>query len=137
MVVIDGKGMVLGRLASKVAKMLLNGESVEIINSEAIIISGDKQYILNKYLERRRLKNKANPEKSPKWPRVPNLLVRRIIRGMLPRKKARGREAYKRLRVYIGNPQQKEGIVIEEAKPKNITKYITVGELCRLMGWTG
>lgn len=137
MLIIDGKGLILGRVASIVAKELLNGEEVHVINSEELIIQGNKKYIVEKYKARRRLKNKQNPEKSPKWPRVPNLLVRRIIRGMIPRKKAKGRSAFKKLKVYIGNPKNLEAKVIEEAKPKHLSKYISIKELCKELGWRG
>jgi ribosomal protein uL13 len=40
-VVIDGKGHLLGRLASIVAKQLLNGQKVVIVRCEALNISGD------------------------------------------------------------------------------------------------
>ncbi len=137
MIVIDGEGSILGRVASKVAKKLLEGEEVHLINAEKMIVSGNGKTIISKYLVRRSLKNKADPEKSPKWPRVPDMLVRRIIRGMLPYKKAKGREAYKRLKVYIGNPGYDKTTKIEEAKPGEIKKYITISELCKMIGWRG
>jgi len=40
-VVIDGKGHLLGRLASTVAKQLLNGQKIVIVRCEAINISGE------------------------------------------------------------------------------------------------
>ncbi|TKX23556.1 putative 60S ribosomal protein L16 [Elsinoe australis] len=40
-VVIDGKGHLLGRLASTVAKQLLNGQKVVVVRCEAINISGE------------------------------------------------------------------------------------------------
>ncbi len=137
MIVVDGNGAVLGRLASKVAKKLLEGEEVHVINAEKLVISGNGKTIIERYLERRRLKNKADPEKSPKWPRVPNLLVRRIIRGMLPYKKAKGREAYRRLKVYIGNPGFDKAEKFEESIKKGFKKSITVEELCKMIGWRG
>lgn len=135
MIVIDGDGAVLGRMAAKVAKHLINNEEVHVINAEKIIISGNKNQIVERYRVRRRLKSKQNPEKSPKWPKVPNLLVRRVIRGMLPRKKAKGRNAFKKLRVYIGNPKNFDKA--EKMETKELAKKITVGELCKELGWRG
>ena len=43
--IIDGEGLVLGRLASTVSKRLLNGEEITIVNAEKIIISGNKDYL--------------------------------------------------------------------------------------------
>ncbi len=138
MLIIDADGAVVGRLSSKVAKALLNGEEVAVINAEKAIFTGDKQVILQKYTVRRNLKSKQNPEKSPKWPKVPNLLLRRIIRGMIPRKKGTGREAFKRLRVYVGNPLEKEGVKLEGTLPSsNVRKRMSLAELCKQFGWRG
>jgi len=133
MIVFDGEGAVLGRLASKIAKHLLKGEEVHLINAEKIVISGNKNQIVERYRVRRNLKSKQNPEKSPKWPKRPDLLVRRIIRGMLPRKKATGRNAFKKLRVYMGNP--KNFTKAEKVETKELIKKISVGELCKELGW--
>ncbi|NPA22106.1 MAG: 50S ribosomal protein L13 [Candidatus Micrarchaeota archaeon] len=135
MLVVDGKGQVFGRMASKIAKALLGGEEVLLINAEKIILVGPKEYILEKFKTRRSWKNKANPEHSPHWPRRPDLLVKRMIRGMLPRKKATGRLALKRLKVIIGNPDNLEGVQFEEAKPKRLKSYMTIEELVSNLGW--
>src|SRR3989338_6244877 len=105
MVVIDGTGLILGRAASQMAKKLLQGEEVHLINAEKLVLTGNPQSIIENYRVRRRLQNKGTPEHSPVWPKVPSLLVRRIIRGMLPWKSPRGKQAFKRLRVYISNPK--------------------------------
>lgn len=135
MLVFDGDGAVVGRLAAKVAKHLIKGEEVHVINAEKMMVSGNKSKIVERYRVRRRLKSKQNPEKSPKWPKTPNGLVRRIIRGMLPIKKTSGRNAFKRLRVYTGNPKNFEKA--EKVETKELVKKITVGELCRELGWKG
>ncbi len=131
--IIDGNGLVFGRMASVVAKQLLKGEHIYIINAENIIISGDKAKIVEKYNKRRSLKNKADPEKSPHYPRVPHMLVKRMIRAMLPWKKARGKAAYKRLKIYNKDEAMKPNFEIPEAK-KDVFG-ITVGELCKELGY--
>lgn len=137
MIIIYGENMVFGRLASQVSKKLLAGEEVHIINSEKIIFTGNPDYLKNRYLQKRRLQNKACPEHSPKWPRVPNMFVKRLLRGMLPWKKARGKAAFERLFVYAGNPKKlKSNIHIENARfDVGQLKYITVKELCRGLGY--
>ena len=40
-IVIDGKGHLLGRLASTVAKQLLNGQHIVVVRCEALNISGE------------------------------------------------------------------------------------------------
>ncbi len=110
-----------------------------MVNSEKAIISGSKKVILEKYKTRVNLKEKANPEHSPYWSRRPDFLVKRIIRGMLPYRKPSGKAAYRRLRVYIGMPQElsKSKLVeIESKDPRTMyVNYITIEELSRLLGY--
>lgn len=100
----DATGVVLGRLASVVAKKLLEGHTVEIVNAEKAVISGNKRLIIEEYLRKTKIKTKTNPRRGPFYPKRADRIVKRTIRGMLPWKKTRGREAYKRLLVYIGVP---------------------------------
>ncbi len=136
----DAKGKILGRLASHAAKSLLQGNEVSIINAESAIISGSRKDILKKYRTRVNLKEKANPEHSPYWSRRPDLLVKRVVRGMLPYRKPSGKAAYKRLRVYIGMPNElsSQKLIETEAKdPKSMyVGSITVKELSRLLGYS-
>ena len=133
--IIDGTDMILGRLASGIAKRLIKGEEVHLINCEKIIISGKQPIIMGEYLQRRRLQQKATPEFSPKWPKSPNLLVRRIIRGMLPFKKAKGKAAFKRLRVYIGAPELKGDVVkIDSARNNGLRYFMPIGKICKQLG---
>ncbi len=138
-VVYDASGKVLGRLASVVAKSLLSGSPTVVINSEKAIITGDKAVTLAKYKTRVNLKEKANPEHSPYWPRRSDLLVKRIIRGMLPYRMPRGKEAYRRLRVYIGVPDEfskAKPMEMEAKNPKSIyVGYMTVAELSKRLGY--
>jgi large subunit ribosomal protein L13 len=136
MMIIDANNAIVGRLASRVAKNLLKGEEVHVVNAEKAVISGNPKYYDEKIGVRRRLQNKQDPEKSPKWPRVPHLMLRRMIRGMLPRKKATGRTAIKRLKVHIGNPLQKDATKLDGTAPSNnIKKYTTLGRICNNLGW--
>jgi len=137
--IINGEGARLGRLAAVAAKSALNGEEVIILNAEKIIITGNPKQIVQKYMARRSVKNKADPEKSPKWPRRPDMLVRRIVRGMLPYDKKTGRLAYKRIKVFMGIPSEfnsKLGEAIKMEMPTNRV-HITINELSRELGWYG
>ncbi len=132
--IVDGTNMVLGRLASNIAKKLMQGEEVHLINADRIVISGTRKTVVEKYMQRRRLQNKATPEHSPKWPSLSHLLVRRMIRGMLPFKKAKGRTAFRKLKVYSGNPNLKgELSQFEDAKNAGFRRDVSVAELCRLL----
>ncbi len=139
-VVIDADGLVAGRLASVVAKRLLRGENVVVINAEKAIITGKPQRIVKEYMKKvSEWRTHYNPEKlGPKIPRRPDRVLKRMVRGMLPHKKPRGRLAYKRLKVYIGIPEDidaSKAIKVREAMRKNETiPFITLGELYRMLG---
>lgn len=134
--VIDGEGLILGRLASIVAKRLLEGETIDIVNAEKIVVSGDRQMTIEK---RKEFLNTGGHGRGPIHYRQPHRIVRRTVRGMLPHRKSRGREAYRRLKVYIGLPKefdaaQKE--TIPEVHSVNLSsRYVTIGEIAESIGW--
>lgn len=133
--VINAENAIAGRLATRIAKMALEGESVVIVNAEKAIITGNPKSILKDYLERI---HRGNPFKGPYTPKRPDRMLRRIIRGMMPYKKNHGAKAFKRVKVFIGVPKEYEGraVELEEAsmKKRNILKYVTIGELSRQVG---
>jgi large subunit ribosomal protein L13 len=138
--IIDASGILMGRMASYVAEELLKGEEVTIINAEECIISGDRQMVFGKYLERRQRSSIVNPARhGPFFPRGPTGIIKRAIRGMLPHKKAKGRDALKRLRIYIGVPAELEGkptveTSIKDVNTLKIPKYIKLKELSNMLG---
>ncbi len=137
--IIDGEGRILGRISTHAAKMLLNGDSVMIINAEKIVISGHLKDIVAKYKQRVEFKDKANPEHSPYVSRRPDLFVKRVVRGMLPYRRPKGKDAYKRLRVYMGVP---EGITATDAtdikKAEEVYDDImTIKTLAEKLGYKG
>lgn len=131
--IINAENTILGRLASIIAKRLLNGETIIVINADKGLISGDKDFIASKYLQRWRIKTKSNPLKGPFYPRKTDQILKRTIRGMLPYHKSRGKEAYHRLFVFKDFPQNLRGLDVEEIpqtqriNPK--ASYITLEEL--------
>jgi large subunit ribosomal protein L13 len=136
-IIIDGKGLILGRMASIVAKRLLQGESVIILNAEKAAISGKRLQIVK---EAKTFLEVGHPRKGPLHPRRPDRVVRRTVRGMLPYRKPKGKQAYKRLKVYLGAPKEfedKEIQTILEARAEKLkSPYITVGELAKEIGWS-
>ncbi|VVB68400.1 50S ribosomal protein L13 [Candidatus Norongarragalina meridionalis] len=106
-IVIDGNGLVVGRLCAVCAKRLLAGYSVVVVNAEKTVFSGDLSVIAKDYRARRGIQNKSNPAHSVKWPRRPDLLFRKILSGMLPR--SRRITALRRFRAYLGVPKEFEG----------------------------
>ena len=137
--VIDCDAKILGRLASHVAKLLLKGNKVVLVNAERSAISGHASGIVAEYKRRVELQDKANPEHSPYWSRRPDFLVKRIVRGMLPYKKAKGKEAYGRLRVYVGIPAEFSKAKFEKVQVKErqeaYESSITVKELSEGLGY--
>lgn len=127
-IVYDGEGVVFGRLASLVAKDLLKGNDVDILNCEKIVVSGDKKLLADKILAKREM-GSGGSLKGPKYPRVADKLVKRMIRGMLPRDRAKGRDAYKRLRVYVGG-ENDVAIKLDHRKP---AKHASIAEVVRLL----
>ncbi len=134
--IIDATDLILGRMASFVAKKALLGEKIDIINCENAVITGNKDFILAKYRQRRQ---RGIPLKGPFYPRMPDRLVRRAIRGMLNYKKPRGREAFERIMCYINIPEQFKDKKTQTIEKANIAKvpslqYLEVGKLCKLLG---
>ena len=131
--IIDANGATLGRLSTDTAKRLLGGEEIAIVNSEKAIISGKKSSIKNRYKQKREV---GTYRKGPFFPRMPDMIVKRTVRGMIPYQTPHGREAFKRLKCYIGVPKEFEGKkfeIIEEAQKQPID-YLTIKELSKSLG---
>lgn len=134
MKIIDATDHVVGRLSSKVAKMLLEGEEVIIINAEKSVITGNRDSIFKDYLEKWQ---RGSVRKGPHYPRMPDRILRRTVRGMLPFKTSHGREAYSRLKVFIGIPEDvdvKNAVKIEDALYKRVRNKVTLGEISKFLG---
>jgi large subunit ribosomal protein L13 len=137
--VVDASNSILGRLSSSVAKKLLQGEKIMIVNAEKAIISGRRREIIDNYKTKSNKKTLTAPWKGPFHYRRPDRIVRRTIRGMLPFKKPKGREAYRRLIVHIGIPDEVKIDIIKKLDNIDVNrlqgKYITVSELAKELGW--
>jgi len=132
--IIDAKNAILGRLASYVAKQLLNSKDVVIVNSADAIITGNPKQIVSKYLKKRRV---GSPQHGPFFPKKPDLIMRRTIRGMLPKTK-KGRSAFKKLRVHISVPDNLKDKKMEKIAVKKVKiNFIYLKELAKALGWKG
>ena len=134
--IINADELVLGRLATYVAKKALQGEKVIVVNAEKAVITGNEKSIKKEYKQKR---DRGAFYKGPYFPRMPDRLVKRTIRGMINYKSDRGKKAFKNVRVYIGVPEEfanKEAKTIQSANFKKIKlpKYIRVSELCYWLG---
>lgn len=137
---IDASGKVAGRLASIIAKLLLKGKRVIVFNVEKAVVTGKKKSILSLYRKRMSIQSKVNLRRhGPFKPKTPDGIFRRIVRGMLPRRKAKGKEAYRRLRIYVGIPKKFEKIKFNDFPEVNYKRnpygYMTIEEIARLLGW--
>ena len=106
-IIFDGKGVILGRLGTQVAKELLKGNEVIVINSGGVVVSGSKEVVVKRIIQKQQM-GRGGSMKGPKYPKVADRLLKRMIRGMLPWDRAKGKEAYKRLRCFVGNGTVKE-----------------------------
>ena len=119
MKVIDGKGIAMGRMASYAAKEALKGEELKIVNCNEIIITGNKERIKSDLIIKR--SRVGSSQKGPKYPRSPERILKRVIRGMLPEHRwGRGRIAMKKIICYNGIPKEleKEKLISLDIKEK-------------------
>ena len=125
-VLIDAENMVLGRLASEVAKIIRGknkpeftphvdcGDNVIVINAEKVVLTG------NKLTDREHFRHSGYPggqtRQSPRQilDKYPERLVEKAVKGMLPKNKL-GRALFKNLHVVVGAEHK-----YEAQKPKVI-----------------
>ncbi len=135
-VFVDASGLILGRMSTVVAKRLLAGESVVILNAEKAVLSGKR---VSRVREALLFLEKGHPGKGPFHPRRPDQIVRRTIRGMLPRRIPRGQAAYRRLRVFLGVPAEFKDralLAIPDAGADKLKcPYVTVEEYAKEIGY--
>jgi len=139
MAVIDATGHVVGRLASVVAKRLLSGEDIVVVNAEKAIITGRRKVVFDEYYIRHHRGSTTSRMRGigPKYPRRPDMILRRTISRMMPYQQPRGRAALKHLRVYVDVPeeyraQSLEIIAVAKRAPQG--PVISLGEVSKLLG---
>ena len=132
--VYDGKDAIFGRMATVISKDLLKGDSVDLINCEKIIVSGDKNLFAKKIRAKRDM-GRGGSLKGPKYIRQSDRLVKRMIRGMLPRDRKKGQDAFRRLKCHIGNGNLNETILknAKEFKHNMPRKFSTIKEIMGLL----
>lgn len=138
-IIVDGTNHIAGRMCSQVAKLLKEGNRVAIVNSENIMLSGSRKMIIEEYRKFLEIASITNPKFGPFHPRRPDTIITKMVRGMLPKNKPSGKTSLKRLRVYLGVPNElksKKTTQFENAKiRKPAPYYTTLGEMGRLVGW--
>jgi large subunit ribosomal protein L13 len=131
-VVVDAGDCILGRVASNVAQHALDGERVAVVNAEQAVITGSREDVMETYETRRDL----GSDRGPYYPKRPDRIFKRSIRGMLPYKKDRGREALESVRVYVGNPHDEDGEVLEGTSLDRLSniRFVHLGEVSENLG---
>ncbi|MGI0151877.1 MAG: 50S ribosomal protein L13, partial [Thermoplasmata archaeon] len=133
--VVDASGLVLGRAASLIAKRLLQGEHIVVVNADRSVVVGERSMVLETYRANRARGSKRT---GPHYPRYPDRIFRRAVRGMLPHLKTRGKLALDRLEVHMGVPPEFEGrgretLAHAQARPA-LRRPLTLAEISRLLG---
>ena len=134
--IIDGRNAILGRLGSLVAQRIMDGEEIVVVNAEGIVVTGERDMIFADY-KARVDRGDTTKRKGPFYPRRADLLFKRSVRGMIPWTTTSGREAYRRLHVFVGTPKQfadAEVVKIDGAMKKISGKYTTLGAISKFLG---
>jgi len=135
-VVVDARDCILGRVSSKVAQRVLDGETVAVVNAERAVITGNEEATMETYHTRAEL----GSDSGPYYPKRPDRIFKRAIRGMLPYKTEDGREAFANVRVYVGNPYERdedaETVVLDGTSLDRLSniKFTTLGEISESLG---
>lgn len=139
---IDATNCVAGRLSSVVSRYLSEGYEVYIFNAEKAVILGNKKDIIENF--KHRVFERGDWYKGPFYPKRPDRILRRIIRGMLP-KGYIGRVLLRRVKVFVGVPDEYKNVElirpeeatleykIKKSNPRYL-KYMYIGEISKLLG---
>lgn len=125
-VVVDAEGQALGRLSSKVAKLIRGkykanftphvdcGDNVIVINAEKINLTG-KKWDSKEYIRHTGYPGgQRSLTASELFTKGPERLVEKAVKGMLPKNKL-GADLFRNLRVFAGSEHD-----LEAQKPKTI-----------------
>jgi large subunit ribosomal protein L13Ae len=141
-IIIDGRGHLLGRLASVVAKELLNGQKVVVVRCEELEMSNSIYANKIKFKHFVAKRTATNPKRGPFHETGPAMLFKRAVRGMIPRKTVRGANALHRLKAMEGIPtpyDKLKRLVVPAAlrvmRLKPGRKFTNIGELATQLGW--
>ena len=134
--VIDANGLILGRLASHVAKRALLGETIAVVNIDKAIITGTRKVVFGRY---EIFRAKGTPTQGPFIPRRARELFKRSLKHMLPFKRPRGRDALARVKAYKGLPARYATMELETLPSAHVskvptTKYVTLQEVTHFLG---
>jgi large subunit ribosomal protein L13 len=140
-IVVDATNHIAGRMCSHVSKLLLQGNKVAIVNAEKAMLSGNPYMTIREAHEYLEINSVTNPIHGPFHPRRPDTMLTKMVRGMVPKQKTSGIEAFQRLRVYIGVPEEMKSAKMQTFEDSKITRpeanYISMGDVAKQIGWKG
>lgn len=140
-IVVDATNHIAGRMCSHVSKLLLQGNKVAIVNAEKAMLSGNRYMTIREAKEYLEINSVTNPIHGPFHPRRPDTIITKMVRGMVPKQKTHGIEAFQRLRVYIGVPEEMKSAKMQIFEDSKITRpeanYISMGDVAKQIGWKG
>jgi large subunit ribosomal protein L13 len=130
-VVVDARDCIVGRVASNVAQRALDGERVAVVNAQSAVITGNEEATMDVFRKR----VEVGAESGPYYPKRPDGILKRSIRGMLPYKSTDGREAFENVRVYVDNPYDR-GEVLDGTSLDRLSniKFSTLGDIAEQLG---
>jgi large subunit ribosomal protein L13 len=131
--VVDARDCILGRVASQVAERALDGERIAVVNAERAVVTGREEDVTETFRARR----EQGSDRGPMYPKRPDRILKRSVRGMLPYKRPRGREAFENVRVYVGNPYDDERAeVLGDASLDRLStiKFVSLGDVSESLG---
>lgn len=134
--IVNAENKILGRFASKIARMVRDGEDVKIVNSEKAVISGTEEDVKSEY---RQKYERGAKYRGPHFPKAPHNILKRTVRGMLPNKEKRGREQHSRVKTYIEVPadlEDFEEVDVKEGDDLKSRNYVKLGEVSKSIGWS-
>lgn len=135
-IVLNADGIILGRLCSYVAKKALLGYTIDVVNIEKAIVTGNKDIVLAKY---KRFSRMGGPSFGPFIGKSSRDLFKRSLKRMLPHKKARGIEAFARVKAYKGLPLRYKDHTFETLQDMHVskvpnTKYVRLERVTEFLG---
>ena len=130
-VVVDARDCIVGRVASNVAQRALDGERVAVVNAQSAVITGNEEATMDVFRKR----VEVGAESGPYYPKRPDGILKRSIRGMLPYKSTDGREAFENVRVYVDNPYDR-GEVLDGTSLDRLSNinFTTLGDVAEDLG---
>jgi len=129
---VDASECILGRVASNVAQMAMGGDRVAVVNAERAVVTGREESTTETY----RARTAIGSDQGPAYPKRPDMIFKRSVRGMLPHKSPRGRDAFERVRVYVGNPHDYDGDRLEGTKLDRLSniRFTSLGSISEALG---